>query len=89
MGASARAFLLAIAARRIFSQEVIEKFLTVAKIRALEARERIAKVEDAALRRARQKAQGSGDLEPLLQSYCGAFAVIHENEFGPKSQSQR
>ena len=88
LGASTTA-VLAIAALRVFFQDVIEQFLTVVEIRALEARKRVGKVEDAALRRAREKTQGSGDLESFLQSGRGAFAVIDENEFGPESHSQR
>ena len=64
--AAATKAVLAVAALRVFFQEVIEQFLTVMEIRARETRKRIGKVEDAALRRARKKTQGSGDLESYL-----------------------
>ena len=48
-------------ALRVFFQKVVEQFLTVVKIRALEPRQSIGKVEETALRRAREKAQGSGE----------------------------
>jgi tetratricopeptide (TPR) repeat protein len=81
--------VLAIAAIRVFFQNVIEQLLTVVEVRLLEAGKRIGKVENAALRRAREKTQGSGDLESLSLGRHGTFAVVDENEFGAESHSQR
>src|ERR1017187_6008587 len=80
---------LGIATLPVFFQEVIEQLLAVMKIRALEAFQRIDKIEETALRRARKKTQGSSDLESFLQSHCGAFALVDKNEFGPESHSER
>jgi len=59
------------------------------EIRALQARQRIGKVEDAALRR-RVRRPRSGDLESLLPKATAApLRSSDENEVGPKSHSQR
>jgi hypothetical protein len=70
------------------SQEIIEQFLAIVKIRALEARQCIGKIEEIALRRACKYSQGSGDLKSLLQRDSGTFAVVDQNEVGPPELSQ-
>jgi hypothetical protein len=74
-------------ALRVFFQKVVEQFLTVVKIRALEPRQSIGKVEETALRRAREKAQGSGDLESFLQSHCGALRSSMRMRSAPRART--
>ena len=77
---------MAVAAIPVFFQKFVEQFLTVVKIRALEPSECTRKVEQAALRCAREKAKHSGDLESFSPGSRFAFAVIDENQIGPESQ---
>lgn len=72
------------AALCVFFQDVIEQFLTVVKIRALQQRERIGQVEETTLRCSREKTQRSGDFESFSQRYRRAFAFVNENEVGPR-----
>jgi hypothetical protein len=81
----ARTPSLAVAPIPTFFQKFVEQFLTIVKIRALEPRECTRKVEQAALRCAREKAKRSGDLESFSPGRRCAFAVIDENQIGPES----
>ncbi len=64
----------------MFIQQLIEKFLAVMKIRALEPLQRGAKIDQAALGPARKKAQCSGNLEAFPQRGGSALALIDQNQ---------